>query len=134
MDNLDRVLMQMDLQFVGNARHKITPAALTTDANAVLLDIRTEEEVATVSLGFRYHLRSMHIPLHRLPVEFQQVPIDQTVGIFCPQSVRAAIAYTYLRSKGYDNVYVLDGGFAALIEQARPGSILAQVNCGNGND
>lgn len=127
MDSLDRVLMQMDLQFIGNTRHKITPALLMADSNAILLDIRTEEEVATVSLDFLYHLRSMHIPLHHLPQDFQQVPTDATVGVFCPQSVRAAVAYTYLRSKGYDNVYVLDGGFAALIEEARPGSILARL-------
>ncbi|MEA3464872.1 MAG: rhodanese-like domain-containing protein [Thermodesulfobacteriota bacterium] len=127
MDSLDRVLMQMDLQFVGNAQHKITPAALMADEQAVLLDVRTEEEVATVSCDFHYHLRSLHVPLHRLPVEFQQVPVDRNVGIFCPLSVRAAVAYTYLRSKGYKNVYVLDGGLAALIDEAGPGPVLAKL-------
>jgi rhodanese-related sulfurtransferase len=128
MDALDNVLLEMDLNFVGNAQHKITVADLVSDKNAVLLDVRTEEEALTVTLGFSCHLHSVHLPLHRLPLEYSTVPSRATVGIFCPHSVRAAVAYTYLRSKGYKNVFVLEGGYAALLEEARPGRVLAAIN------
>lgn len=128
MDALDAVLTQMDLDFVGSARHKILVPVLLADANAVLLDVRTAEEAATVKLDFVYHLTTMHIPLHCLPQQFSTVPTETTVGIFCPHSVRAAIAYTYLRARGHANVYVIDGGYMALVEEARPGKVLAQLN------
>lgn len=128
METLDAVLAQMDLSFVGSARHKILAPALLADVSAVLLDVRTAEEVATVKLDFVHHLTSLHVPLHCLPRQFAVVPRDKTVGIFCPYGVRAAIAYTYLRAHGYPNVYVLEGGYAALVEEARPGRVLAQLN------
>jgi len=128
VDVLDRVLTQMDLDFVGNGRHKVLAEELLADDKAVLLDVRTAEEAASVKLGFIHHLRSVNIPLHLLPELFEQVPRDKTVGIFCPHSVRAAIAYTFLRAHGYDTVYVIDGGYAALVEEARPGKVLARLN------
>lgn len=134
MDDLDRVLMQMDLQFVGNARHKITVAALFADRNALLLDVRTHEEAASLGLNFPYHLHSKNLPLHCLPAEFESISRDCRVGIFCPHAVRAAVAYTFLRSKGYERVYVLDGGYAALVEEARPGRILAALNTATAMD
>ncbi len=128
MDALDAVLTQMDLGFIGSARHKILVPDLLADANAVLLDVRTAEEAATVKLDFVHHVSSINIPLHCLPQQFALVPTDKIVGIFCPHAVRAAIAYTYLRAHGYVKVYVVEGGYAALVEEARPGKVLAQIN------
>ncbi len=128
MDSLDNVLQQMDLAFVGSARHKITVEQLFAADDAVLLDVRSAEEVATLPLPFAHHkLVSINIPLHTLPECCEQVPRAGVVGIFCPHSVRAAVAYTYLRSKGYDNVRVLEGGYAAICDMARPGVVLAQI-------
>lgn len=128
MDSLDEVLTSMDLEFVGSSRHKVGVEALLADKDALLLDVRTTQEAATVSLGFVYHLSVVNIPLHLLPQQFEQLPKDKVVGIFCPHAVRASVAYTYLRARGFDNVLVLEGGYAALTEQARPGKVLAQLD------
>ncbi|MCD6525567.1 MAG: rhodanese-like domain-containing protein [Desulfuromonas sp.] len=128
MDAMGQVLRQMDLDFVGRAQHKITAVDLLGNPDAVLLDVRTLPEVETLPLAFVHHLQTIHVPLHELPDLFQQIPRQCIVGIFCPHAVRAAVAYTFLRSNGYDQVRVLDGGYAALAEEARPGKVLAKMN------
>ncbi len=127
MEVLDNVFAQMDLDFIGTAQHKIGAESLLSDCKAVLLDVRTLEEVETLALPFSHHLTCTHIPLHTLPQQFAQLPKDATLGIFCPHGVRAAMAYVYLRCQGYEQVYVMEGGYAALAEQARPGKVLAQI-------
>ncbi|OQY16247.1 MAG: hypothetical protein B6I36_10625 [Desulfobacteraceae bacterium 4572_35.1] len=117
----------MSSAFVGSASHKISVVDLLADSSAILLDVRTTEEAETVKLDFVHHLTSLNIPLHCLPDQFKQISAEKRVGIFCPHSVRAAVAYTYLRTLGYDNVYVIEGGYAALVEEARPGKVLAKV-------
>jgi rhodanese-related sulfurtransferase len=121
---LNQVLESMDLAFVGQARHKITPAELFAAAESLLLDIRTLPEQQTLTLGFVHHGEVLSLPLDQLPRQFSRIPKERTVGIFCPHGVRAAMAYTYLRAHGYTQVYVVDGGYAALTEEARPGAVL----------
>lgn len=123
-DAVDQVLERMTLDFVGQARHKISPAALFSTDDAVLLDIRTEPEQQTLPLGFVYHAEVIHIPLDKMPTRFRELPQNRPIGIFCPHGVRAAMSYLYLQAKGYEQVFVLDGGYAALAEEARPGSVL----------
>lgn len=123
-DAVEQVLERMTLDFVGQARHKISPVALFAIDDAVLLDIRTEPEQQTLPLGFVYHAEVIHIPLDQIPSRFAELPQNRPIGIFCPHGVRAAMSYLYLQSKGYDQVFVLDGGYAALAEEARPGSVL----------
>jgi rhodanese-related sulfurtransferase len=122
--SFDQVLMAMDLEFIGQARHKITPAALFETDRFLLLDIRTDPEQQTLPLGFVHHGEVRHLPLNQLPRDYHHLPVDRVIGIFCPHGVRAAMAYAYLRSKGFNSVYVLDGGYAALAEEARPGAVL----------
>nr|WP_320050160.1 rhodanese-like domain-containing protein [uncultured Desulfuromonas sp.] len=120
----DDTLKKMTLDFVGQSRHKITPSVLFNTPNSVLLDIRTDPEQQTLPLGFAYHTTVLHIPLDQLPERYCTLPTDRPIGIFCPHGVRAAMAYLYLQAKGYDQVFVLDGGYAALAEEARPGNVL----------
>ncbi|MBN2644079.1 MAG: rhodanese-like domain-containing protein [Desulfuromonadaceae bacterium] len=124
MQALDAVLERMTLDFVGNGRHKMTIEKLLSAEEPVLLDVRTLPETETVTLAFRHQLTSLVISLHELPQRWREVPQTATVGIFCPHSVRAAIAYTYLRAQGVESVFVLDGGYAAVCEWARPGAVL----------
>ncbi len=121
---LNQVLEGMTLDFVGQARHKITASALFDVKDGMLLDIRTEPEQQTLPLGFVYHGQVVHIPLEQMPSRYTELPRKRPIGIFCPYGVRAAMSYLYLRAKGYDEVFVLDGGYAALAEEARPGNVL----------
>lgn len=122
-DALDRVLKQMDLEFVGCGRHKITVEKLFATPLALLLDIRTPEEQASLPLSFPGRITCIHIPLDVLPQRWGEIDSAAAVGVFCPHGVRAAIAYTYLRARGYPKVMVVDGGYAAMTEMARPGVV-----------
>nr|WP_321532583.1 rhodanese-like domain-containing protein [uncultured Desulfuromonas sp.] len=127
-DAVDQVLQRMTLDFVGQSRHKISPAALFATDDAVLLDIRTEPEQLTLPLGFVYHAQVIHLPLDQLPSRFSELPQGRPIGIFCPHGVRAAMSYLYLQAKGYEQVFVLDGGYEALAEEARPGNVLKRCS------
>lgn len=126
---LEQVLEQMDIDFVGQGKHKITVEKLFSASHALLLDIRTPEEQTCLPLLFPRQVKSVHIPLNELPVRREEIDPHAVVGIFCPHGVRAAIAYTYLCAQGYTGVRVLEGGYAAITEMARPGMVLAHLAC-----
>ena len=92
-DTLDQVLERMTLDFVGQARHKISTAALFAADDAVLLDIRTNPEQQTLPLGFVYHALVIHVPLDQIPSRFAELPRNRPMGIFCPHGVRAAMCF-----------------------------------------
>ncbi|MFO7830939.1 MAG: rhodanese-like domain-containing protein [Desulfuromonadaceae bacterium] len=124
---LDQVLEQMDLDFVGRGKHKISVETLFSAPQSLLLDIRTSGEQTGLPLLFPGQVVSVHIPLSELPARREEIDPQAVVGIFCPHGVRASIAYTYLRAHGYANVRVLDGGYAAITEMARPGVVLSNM-------
>lgn len=126
-DALDQVLRQMDIEFVGRGRHKVTLEKLFATPQALLLDIRTPEEQASLPLLFPGRIPCVHIPLDMLPQRWDEIDSAAAVGVFCPHGVRAAIAYAYLRARGYANVMVVDGGYAAVTELARPGAVLQNM-------
>lgn len=124
---LDQVLEQLDLNFVGQGKHKITVEELFSTFPALLLDVRTHEEQASMPLLFPGQVNSVHIPLNELPARREEIDPRSVVGIFCPHGVRASIAYTYLHARGYTNVRVLEGGYAGIAEMARPAMVLANL-------
>lgn len=125
--SIGQVLEQMDLDFVGQGKHKITVEKLFSTSHALLLDVRTPEEQACLPLLFPGQVNSVHIPLNQLPARRKEIDPHAVVGIFCPHGVRASIAYTYLHAHGYTNVRVLDGGYAGITEMARPGVVLSNM-------
>ena len=79
----------------------------------VALDVRTPAE----SGMFRMALpNSLAIPVDRLfePANLDRLPSDKPVVVVCKSGTRAAVVGTALRHIGFDNVYVLKGGFKAL--------------------
>jgi len=57
-----------------------------------LLDVRELNERQEVSIG------GEHIPLLRLPNNFERIPVDRDIVIYCKSGVRSAKAALYLRS------------------------------------
>ncbi len=51
----------------------------------------------------------MRIPLSELPARLKELPKDKIIVTACPHKDRAAIAMTYLRSKGIPARYLTDG-------------------------
>jgi rhodanese-related sulfurtransferase len=101
----------------GKALHLVKPEAFINDINEgkelVAIDIRTPVEVGvfTVSLP-----NSLAIPVAQLfqPENLDRIPTDKTVMIICKSGARATAAGTALRHLGFNNVYILKGGFQAL--------------------
>ena len=101
----------------GKALHLIKPDALLNKVKAkepiVVLDIRTpaETDVFGVTLP-----DSLVIPINELfsEAKLAQIPTDKTVIVLCQSGMRAIVAGTALRHIGFENVYVVMGGFKAL--------------------
>jgi len=101
----------------GKALHLIPPDALLNKVKAkeplVVLDIRTPAETGVYSVTLP---GSLVIPVNELFTEARLalIPTDKTVVVLCMSGVRATAAGTALRHIGFENVYILKGGFKAL--------------------
>jgi len=60
-------------------------------------------------------------------VDVREIPRDMFVGLFCPANIRSTIAMVYLMYKGYEQVRVIEGGYAALTDEMKPGKVLKLV-------
>ena len=127
MGKLDKVLKTMTLEYFGTGKHKISPSAHFSEKDAIFLDVRSPEEIKTISFNLLYHMPVIHIPICEIPDRIDEVPKDKIVGIFCSSGTRAAMVYLYLRSLGYENVRVIEGGYAGLSEEFKPGKLLKHI-------
>ena len=66
---------------------------------------------------------ALDIPVDELPDRLAEVPRDKLVATFCSGTDRAGVAFAFLRSKGYDNVRILKGGYAELMAELMPGKL-----------
>ena len=89
------------------------------------MDLRSRREFEILPIAIDW-LRSLHIPLHELPDRWQEIPGEGTVGLFCSSDVRSAIAFAYLKARGYRSVRIVAGGYEALAEELKPGRLLAR--------
>ncbi len=126
---MEEVLKKLTLDFFGAGCHKITPSKLLSMDRAVFLDVRSLEERETLGIHLKHHqgIQFLHIPLDELPDRFDEIPRDCLIGIFCPANVRSTIAMVYLLYKGYSDVKIIEGGYAALTDEMKPGKVLKLV-------
>jgi rhodanese-related sulfurtransferase len=107
----------------GKAMHLMYPDAfldmVKTGQTLAVLDIRTPAETAVFSSTLP---GTLVIPLDQLFTEtsLTRIPADRTVVILCKSGTRATAAGTALRHIGFGNVYILKGGFKALITYMGP--------------
>ncbi len=123
MENMafDKWLAGLDLSFWGTAQHKVTPPQFferQQSEGAVLLDLRSPEEVGQLALPF-----ALHIPINELPSRWQEVPTDRLVATFCSSVTRAVVAWVYLQLHGLDKVRILDARYSDLTEELLPGKV-----------
>ena len=119
-------LTSLDLEFWGTVQHKISAQdffELYQKENAVLLDVRTQAEIDILPLPF-----ALHIPINLLPQHWQKIPRDRAVAAFCSSGVRAALAFAFLRLKGYENIRVLEGGLNGIIPEFMPPKVMKRLN------
>jgi rhodanese-related sulfurtransferase len=128
MNELEAVIAQMDFRYFGTSQHKMEPAAFLEKDNAVLLDVRAQEEVDTIRFPLKHHLPVLEIPTDQVPVRVDEIPRDKLIGVFCSSGVRCSVIFAYLKSKGYEDVKILPGGYGPLLEALMPGKIFKKVN------
>ncbi|MCA1785076.1 MAG: rhodanese-like domain-containing protein [Desulfobacteraceae bacterium] len=86
---------------------KITSETLVNgleEGTIQLIDIRFKEEVAAWRMGF-----ARNIPLNELPARLDELDKDKIIVTACPHKDRAGLAMAYLRTKGYNSKYLVDG-------------------------
>ena len=83
------------------------------------LDVRTPAEIGVFTSILP---GSLTIPVNELFTEdnLGRIPTDKTVVVLCKSGTRATAAGTALRHISFENVYVLKGGFKALITYMGP--------------
>jgi rhodanese-related sulfurtransferase len=69
-----------------------------------LVDIRFKEETDAWCTGF-----GSHIPLNELPFRLDELDKDKIIVTACPHKDRAILAMAYLRTRGYNSKYLVDG-------------------------
>jgi thioredoxin 1 len=77
-------------------------------ANAILLDVRTEEEVANGKIA-----SSKNIVWDDAFATKLDTLAHQPLFVYCGSGIRSAKAAKVLREKGYEEVHELDGGIKA---------------------
>jgi len=83
-------------------------ARLDLGEKLLLLDVREPAEVAFCALP-----GSVHIPLHEVPRRMGELDPEREIVVVCHHGTRSFQACVFLRARGFDNVYNLDGGIDA---------------------
>ncbi|MCP5298421.1 MAG: rhodanese-like domain-containing protein [Chromatiaceae bacterium] len=102
----------------GKHLHLISPEQFVNEVRAgkqyVTLDIRTPGETRFFTGNLPGHLV---IPLNELfkPDQLAKLPQDAPIVVMCASGVRATAATTALRDIGFEQTYVLKGGFKGLV-------------------
>ncbi|AEA42825.1 rhodanese-like domain-containing protein [Fluviicola taffensis] len=80
-----------------------------------LIDVREsyENDICT--------LNGILIPMNEVPAEFRQIDKDKKVVVHCRSGKRSANVIQFLEQEhGYTNLYNLEGGILAWIEEVDP--------------
>ncbi len=107
----------------GKALHLVSPedfvSELAQGKEYVVIDIRTPQETGLFTLSLPH---SLTIPADQVfvPENLDRIPTDRPVLVVCKSGTRATAIGTSLRHIGFDNVYILSGGFQALASHYGP--------------
>lgn len=121
MDTLDKLISQMDFDFLGSGQHGMSVEGLRKNIgndHVLFLDVRTNEEINHVSFSF-----AKHIPLNELPKRKDELSKDKLIVAFCSSVFRGAIAYIYLLSQGFEEVKVLTSNTEDIVKAFKPGPL-----------
>ncbi|MGI6655495.1 MAG: rhodanese-like domain-containing protein [Desulfobulbus sp.] len=78
-------------------------AASGEDKDALIVDSRTEEEIAELGI-FRH---TVNIPLDELPARMNELPKDKKIYVHCSTGARADMAYNELVKHGFNVKFLL---------------------------
>ena len=107
----------------GKALRFVNPDGFVKDIKAgkeiVAIDVRTPAEMDVFTLSLP---NSLKIPTNEIfqKENLDRLPTDKPMMIVCKSGARATAVGTALRSIGFDNVYILKGGFQGLSKYYGP--------------
>jgi len=127
MNDIENVIKEMDFQFFGSGKHKMEAEDFLAAKNNVLLDVRAREEIETIKILLSHHCQVLEIPTDEIPDRIDEIPKDKLVGVFCSAGIRATIVFTFLKSKGYENVKIILGGYPSLMQAIMPGKLYKKL-------
>lgn len=87
---------------------------LQAQGKVALIDVRTDAEVARGAIA-----GAEHLPLHMLPIRANDMSHDVPTVFYCQSGGRSGQACAFMASKGYTNVYNLQGGILAWVRSGR---------------
>jgi len=128
MNKINGIMNSMTFDFFESGKHKITPAMHLSSKNSVFLDVRSKEELETISFNLLHHMPVIHIPINEIPDQLSEIPREKNIGIFCSAGVRSTMSYLYLRTLGFDNVKIITGGYSELIDDFKPGKLFKHIS------
>lgn len=121
MKRIEEILRFYNFENFGKEEHKIYPEEFFRLENTILLDVRSREEMETVSFPLVHSTTLLETPINEIPERTGEIPRDSLIGIFCAASIRATMVFLYLRALGFTNVKILAGGYDKLFPELRPG-------------
>ncbi len=133
MEKINEVLKSMTFEFFGNGKHKITPSMHLSENNSLFLDVRSNEKFETIAFNLVHYMLILHIPIDEIPERIKEIPHDKIVGIFCSSGVRSTMVYLYLKTFGFDNVKLIEGGYNDLVNEFKPGKLLKHISKSGNN-
>ncbi|MGL1932395.1 MAG: MBL fold metallo-hydrolase [Desulfotalea sp.] len=83
-------------------------AQLIKDDNWLLVDVRSAEECASISIK-----GALNIPLLQISARIKELPKDKKIILTCKTGSRAMRAVSVLMGSGYPDLYLLDGAILA---------------------
>ncbi len=113
-------------QKVQEELHLLPPAnvveAIKKEEDVVLLDVRTKQEQSIIGLTYG---ASLSLPMNEVfkPENLAQIPTDKKVIVTCQSGVRCTVIALSLREIGFENVYAMKGGLAALMAYLEPKTV-----------
>jgi rhodanese-related sulfurtransferase len=113
------VLREMDIEFLVSGEYGILveeAAKFLDHPHFLFLDVRTKEEHDHLAFPF-----AVHIPINELPNRLAEMPRDKFIITFCLTGFRAAMAYAFLRTHGFDEIKALKGRLDNLAGAMTPG-------------
>ena len=88
--------------------------------NMRVIDVRGMGEIASGTVS-----GAEAVPLHTLPVKFNEFRRDEKLVFICRSGARSAQACMFLQQQGYDNVFNLRGGMMSWVRNGLEASALA---------
>ena len=100
--------------------------AVKAGDSVMILDVRTPAEMAIFTAALP---DSLTIPMNELfkRDNLARLPDGKKIVVLCATGARAIAAGTALRHVGFENVFILKGGFKALSEYLNPKTASAPV-------